>query len=393
MVNNAAVLISGAGIAGPALALWLSRRGFRCTVVERAPALRDGGYAVDFRGDVHLEVLSRMGILDEVLAASTRMGDVSCVNGRSQPLARLPADVLSGDIEILRGDLAHILYEATCHKAEYLWGDDIASLSQDAAGVDVTFERGKARRFDFVVGADGLHSRVRALAFGEESRFLRYLGYYVSIFTLDNYLGLDHSGLFYNTPGKLAGIYSARHNAEAKAMFYFASPELDYDPRDTGAQRKILADTYRGVSWEVPRLLQSSEHAPDFYFDSVSQVHVDRWSKGRVVLLGDAGYCASPLSGMGTGLAIVGAYVLAGELAAAGADPAGAFERYQARMRGYVRECQESASGKWFIPSSRAAIWFRNQNLRLLPHLPWKGLIGKMARKTATAIDLPNYAA
>ncbi|MGV9776822.1 FAD-dependent monooxygenase [Streptosporangium sp. NPDC003464] len=392
-LKNKNILISGAGVAGPALAYWLSHHGFTPTVVERAPALRDGGYAVDFRGQAHLTVLRRMGILDDVQRAQTGMGAMSYVNSAGRRIASMPADVFSGDVEILRGDLARILHEATEDRAEYVFDDSITSMTDGPGGVQVTFERAAPREFDLVVGADGLHSKVRELAFGPESGSVTDLGLYCAIFTTANHLGLDHTGLIYNTPGRLVSMYSARHNTEARALFYFGSPPLSYDRRDTGQQKKILAEAFAGVGWEAPRLLEAMADAPDFYFDSTSQVRLDRWSRGRTVLLGDAGYCASPLSGMGTGQAMVGAYVLAGELAAAGGDHRAGFAGYEEAMRGYVAGCQKSGEGvsKWMVPESRFMAWFLNQNYKLMPYLPGKGLIAKSARKTASAITLKDY--
>ena len=391
-MKNRDVLISGASIAGPALAYWLYRHGFRPTVVERAPVVRDGGYAVDFRGSAHMGVLERMGILADIQRARTNMGAVTYVDGADKHLASMPAEIMSGDVEILRGDLARILYEATRHDTEYVFDDSVTAIAQAEDGVRVTFERGQPRTFDLVVGADGLHSNVRALAFGTESRFIRDLGYYVAIFTTPNHLNLDHTGRFYNVPGKTAGMYSARNNTEAKAMFAFASPPLDYDRRDTDQQKKILAGTFAGQSWEVPTLIEAMWDAPDFYFDSVSQIHIDNWSRGRVVLLGDAGYGAT-MGGMGTGLAVVGAYVLAGELAVAAGDHHTAFARYEEELRGYAEACQKFAEGAggFLAPSTRSKIWLRNQMFRTLPHLPWKGVVNKMTTKTANAITVKDY--
>jgi 2-polyprenyl-6-methoxyphenol hydroxylase-like FAD-dependent oxidoreductase len=244
-----------------------------------------------------------------------------------------------------------------------------------------------------VVGADGLHSNVRTLVFGDESRFIRDLGYYVAIFTVPNHLDLDHWELFYNVPGKLAGMYSARDNTEAKALFYFASPPLHYDRHDTALQQKLLQAAFAGEGWEVPRLLEAMWDAPDFYFDSVSQIHMDTWSNGRAVLVGDAAYCASPMSGQGTGLALVGAYVLAGELMAAAGDHRTALARYEQRMRGYVERNQQSAkrNAMGFVPRTRWQIWFRNQNVRALPYLPWRNAITGGPQKTARAITLDDY--
>ncbi|MCG5219405.1 FAD-dependent monooxygenase [Streptosporangium soli] len=386
------ILISGASIAGPALAYWLRRHGFNPTVVERAPSLRAGGYAVDFRGEAHLSVLRDMGVLAAIEREQTHMGAMMYVNSAGKKLASMPADLFSGDVEILRGDLARILYEAT-GGTEYLFDDSITSMTEDASGVEVTFERAAPRRFDLVVGADGLHSNVRALAFGQESRFVRELGLYTAIFTTANHLGLDHSGKVYSTPGKLVGVYSARGNTEAKAIFHFGSPPLLYDRRDVEQQKKILAKTFAGVGWETPRLLDAMGDAPDFYFDSISQVHMDSWSRGRVVLLGDAAYCASPLSGMGTGLAVVGAYVLAGELAAAGGDHRTGFARYEAEMRDYAGRCQKQGDGvaKLMVPESRFMAWVMNQNYKLIPYVPWKGLMARSVRKVANSISLKSY--
>ncbi|MGO4428104.1 FAD-dependent monooxygenase, partial [Streptomyces sp. MCAF7] len=189
------------------------------------------------------------------------------------------------------------------------------------------------RRFDLVIGADGLHSNTRRLAFGPEEQFVKHLGVHCAIFTTANHLGLDHTGHAYRTAGRLVAMYSARHNTEAKAVFYFASPKQDLDRRDVTRQQAALTEHFTGNGWQSERLLHDMRHAPDFYFDSVGQVHMDTWTRGRIALIGDAAYCPSSLSGMGSGLALVGAYVLAGELAAAHGDHRVAFARYEEEMR------------------------------------------------------------
>lgn len=391
-MKNLNVLISGASVAGPALAYWLKRYGCTPTVVERAPAVRPGGYAVDFRGAA-MHALERMGLLDEVRARATNMGDISYVGTGGRPIARVPSVALSGELEILRGDLVEILYERTRHDVEYLFDDSITSIVDGPEGVRVTFEKAAPRDFDLVIGADGLHSNVRRLVFGAESTFSHDLGLYASVFTTPNHLGLDHTGQFYNVPGKVAGMYSARNNTEAKALLYFASSPLAYDKRDVSQQKKLVRDAYLGVGWEVPRILSGIDAAPDWYFDSVAQIHMDRHFDGRVALVGDAGYCASPLSGMGTSLALVGAYVLAGELRAAGGDHVAAFARYDEEMRPYIEACQKQAAGgvTWFVPKSKAWLRFRNLNLRLMALLPGNGIAARIALKAANAITLKRY--
>lgn len=392
-MTNRRVLISGAGVAGPALAFWLCRHGFTPTVVERAPEPRDGGYAVDFRG-ASLRVLDRMGLLAQVEAAATRMGEVTYVDGDDRALAVTPASFQSGELEILRGDLTRILFDATKDDVEYVFGDAITGVLDHRDGVAVTFERGEPREFDLVVGADGLHSAVRSLVFGDESWYRRDLGYYVSICTVPNHLGLDHAGRFYNEPNRTVGVYSARDNAEAKALFWFGADALDYDHRDVRQQRRIVEEKFAGAGWETAELLSAMREAPDFYFDSASQIVLDTYSRGRVALVGDAAYCASPLSGMGTSLAIVGAYVLAGELASSAGDHVAAFRAYETEMRGFVDACQKLAqgNGKWFVPPTRGWIRLRNLNYKLLPYLPWRKVIEELPLKAGNAITLKEYA-
>jgi 2-polyprenyl-6-methoxyphenol hydroxylase-like FAD-dependent oxidoreductase len=387
------ILISGAGIAGPALAYWLHRYGFTPTVVERAPNLREGGYAVDFRGPVHLDLLARMGIRDELERARTGAGDSWYVNAQGKKLARMPAEQTGGDIEVLRGDLVRVLYEATRNETEYVFGDSITALEETADGVNVTFEHAAPRSFDLVIGADGLHSRVRSLAFGPEQSYAKHLGLHLAIFTTPNHLALDHGGLVYGEPKRLVVVYSARENTEARVMLYFASPPLSYDRDDADRQRGIINEAFAGAGWETPRLLELMATAPDLYFDSVSTIRMDSWSRGRIALLGDAGYCPSSLSGMGTGLAVVGAYVLAGELATAGGDHAAAFVRYESAMRSYVERCQKLAgSAALMVPSSRFLAGLMRLNIRMMPYLPWmRDLPAKMAHRTASAMTLTPY--
>ena len=395
-MDNRRILISGASVAGPALGYWLARHGFRPTVVEHAPHLRGGGYAVDFRGAAHLTVLEKMGILDQIREQQTHLATTTYVNQDGRPVAQMPAAIFAGDVEILRGDLGRILYEATTDGTEYLFGDSITSLRQDSDGVRVTFAHAAPRTFDLVIGADGLHSNVRRLAFADNPDSVRDLGLYVSIFSVADSFDLDHSGLLYSVPGRTAAVFSARHAGQALAQFFFTAPDqasISYDYHDTGQQQKIVASAFEGVGWHVPRLLEQMPEAADFYFDSVSQVHLDRWSAGRVALIGDAGYAAGP-GGNGTGTAVIAAYLLAGELAAADGDYRVAFTRYEQLLRPYVARGQKQARGgaAFLAPATAKKISQRDRFFRMLAYLPAKGFIRYMSTRTATAIRLPDYA-
>lgn len=341
------VLVVGASIAGPALAHWLRRWGAEVTVVERTPELRPGGQAVDARG-VAKEVISRMGLDEAVRAMCTDTAGAYSVDANGQVLETFRADDDGGDgfiadIEILRGDLAQVLYDDTRDGVEYIFGDRIVELTQDADGVDVAFAGGVRRRFELVVGADGLHSAVRAMVFGPHERFLSHLGHVLAFYSVPNEFGLDRWLLEYQDQesGRSALLRPIQDATRAMAMFYFGSADFDVDHRDVAAQKALLREHMSGLGWLTPDILAHLDDTPDFYLDQVAQVVMERWSSGRVVLLGDAAFSSSPMSGQGTGLALVGAYVLAGELAAAGWDPEAGFARYEARMRSFVESNQE----------------------------------------------------
>ncbi|MFF4364993.1 FAD-dependent monooxygenase [Streptomyces sp. NPDC001594] len=405
MANNE-ILISGAGIAGPALAYWLRTAGFEVTVVERAPAPRPGGQTVDLRG-AGRTVIERMGLMERVRAHAVDQRGFALVDSSGRTTARLPADAFGGegivsDVEILRGDLARLLHEATLPDTEYLFDDTITGIEQapgagpDGGGpVAVTFEKAAPRRFALVVGADGPHSVVRTLAFGPERDFVRPLGLYTSWFTAtDHDLDLDGWYLMHNAPGGLvASARPGRLPGEIKAGFSFRSPPLAYDRRDLAAQRELVARRFAHVGWEAPRLLRALRTAPDFFLDSMGQVRLDSWSRGRVVLLGDAGYCATPLTGLGTSLALVGAYVLASELAAAGGDHTRALRRYDAVMRPYVTRAQELPPGgaAGYAPSRRLGIRLRDLSMRSMTRWPMRAVLGAQFAK-AGDIALPRYA-
>jgi 2-polyprenyl-6-methoxyphenol hydroxylase-like FAD-dependent oxidoreductase len=399
-MKNGNVLISGAGIAGITLAWWLRHHGFTPTVVERAPGIRAGGYKIDIRGAA-LTVAERMGLLDEIRAKRTgvRRGTVVDADGRS--VASMDGDTFGGrahgDAEILRGDLHRLLHERTEDSVTYLFDDSITALRQTPDGVEVDFAGGRSRTFDLVIGADGLHSVTRALAFGPEDRFIRDLGYRISICGVPNHLGLDREEVTYVGPGRTMLAYSTAGEAEAKAMFLFHASGLDGEPDDRDGQRRALASLYAGEGWEVPRFLEGAGTAEDFYYDSVSQVHMDDWSADRVVLLGDAAHCASPASGQGTSLAMVGAYVLAGELAAAGGDHVLGFAAYEREMRPFAAANQRLGPSniKRMVMRTRRQVRMSMVMLGLMDRMPGKDRIMAKAiapiHKAANAIDLKDY--
>ncbi|MEW9700402.1 FAD-dependent monooxygenase [Paenibacillus sp. SI8] len=392
------VLISGASIAGPALAYWLHRYGFEVTIVERAASLRRGGFGVDIRGAA-ISVLERMGILDQVRAADTHMTGVYFVNDNGKIKGQISEASIGNqtglDIEVMRDDLTEIMFRLTKDTVNYIWNDSITAIHEDEEGAEVHFVYGKPQTFDLVIGADGLHSNVRKLIFGEEKQFKRSLGCYISIFTTRNFLNLNHSQQLFTTPGKTVGIYSANDNTEAKGMFIFQSGPLQYDRHNPEEQKKLVADTFGSeTGWETQKLLHAMKDADDFYFDEICQIHMPVWSKGCVALVGDAAYGPSPLSGQGTSLALVGAYVLAGELKLAQGNYTKAFAAYEQEMRPFVERNQKigrTAAGG-MVASSSLKIMLQNWMLRV-PFLMKTTftIISKMIVKAAGGIELKGY--
>lgn len=366
------VLISGASVSGPVLAYWLARYGFEVTVVERAPALRKaGGHAVDLFRPA-MDIAERMGVIDQVESRKTGTERLVYHREGKKPvelaIGKLMSAVSDRHVEIMRDDLSEIFYEASRHDAEYVFGDSITSIS---AGGEVTFEQGAPRRVDLVVGADGLHSNVRRLTFGQADE--HWIGAYLAVASIPNYLGLDGSSETIAGAGRLAGVYGARKLPDARAIFLFRTErELDYHYRDVSRQKQLLREAYAGMGWQVPRLLDEAERAEAFYFDSITQLRLDTWSRGRVTLVGDAGYCPGPAVGGSTSLAVVGAYVLAGELAAHGGDHTAAFAAYEHEISDYVRRSRAFAAtaAKRLVPGTSFDVWALAQGARLINGLP-----------------------
>jgi 2-polyprenyl-6-methoxyphenol hydroxylase-like FAD-dependent oxidoreductase len=377
-VERPRVLISGASVAGPVLAYWLHRFGFHPTVIERTPEVRvgGGGHAVDLFGPA-VEVMDWMGVLAEVERARTATEVIALVRGHGRAV-EVPAEMLSEGvserhIEIMRGDLARILSDAARGKVEYVFDDSIATVRDDGSRLEVTFERGSPRTFDLLVGADGLHSITRRLAFGPETSFSRFLGGYLAVFTVPNHLHLENRMVGLTVPGRTAGLYPVGDRSRARAVLLWRTPRpLDYDRHDLDAQRWLVHHLYGDLGWEVPRLLRELDRAEDLYLDSISQVVMDGWTTGRVALVGDAGYSPGAAVGGGTSLAIIGAYVLASELARAGGDHVRGFAAYQQALAPVVRQSRKIGPStiKLIIPESRGQIWLTASALRLLPRLP-----------------------
>ena len=383
--------MTGASIAGPALAHWLHRRGGKVTVVERAPELRPGGQAVDARG-VTKDVIARMGLDAAVRAARTQTAGAYQVDADGNVLEAFRADDQGGDgyiadIEILRGVLSRVLYDDTRGDVEYIFGDRIAELSQDADGVDVAFASGDRRRFDLVVGADGLHSALRAMVFGPHERFVRHLGLVLGFYSVPNEFGLDRWLIEcqHKESGRSALLRPIQDSTRAMAMFSFPAATFDVDYRDVAAQKQLLRERMAGLGWLAPRMLAHLDDTPDFYLDQVAQVVMDRWHSGRVGLFGDAAFSSSPMSGQGTGLALVGAYLLAGDLAAAGWDPQAGFAAFEGRMRSFVEANQEI--GRMHVRSLDAP----GPDAAPSPEPDMQALT-ELVERAINGVDLPDYA-
>lgn len=396
--SGPSALISGASIAGPALAYWLNQRGWRTTVVERFAELRDTGQNIDIRG-AGREVVRRMGIEDDIRELSTGEQGTEFVDDRGRTLASFPAgETDSGgataELEILRGELSRLLHDRTRDETEYVFGNSIVGFDDHDDGVKVTFEHGPTASFDVVVIAEGITSRTRSLVLPEAQVDVRDLGLYMAYLTIPRTATDTDWWRWYNAPGGRSVTLRPDNLGTIRATLSFRSDVRGLEELAPADQAQILKRTFADAGWETPRILAALQDAP-FYFDAVGQVRLPTWSNGRVALVGDAAYCASPVSGMGTSLALVGAYVLGGELGAQ-PDHRTAFARYEATMRPYVERAQKLPPGtpRLAHPRSRAGVAVMRTALKVVGSAPVQrvgGLTGKLFSPPADEIDLPSY--
>jgi 2-polyprenyl-6-methoxyphenol hydroxylase-like FAD-dependent oxidoreductase len=335
------VAIQGAGIAGCALALLLARQGHSVTIFERAPFLRSGGQAVDVRGAA-LKVMEELKLIEEVRACRTNFRGMSVCDEYDNELERTTERTLSGgrfdsdDIELFREDLSRILFSASSHLVTYVFGDEVVSASQHSDCVDLRLRNGGERRFDLLVGADGLRSGIRRLAFGRDAECVHASGIYAGIYSTSNSIGLADWQLVFRTPERGIIVYPNRSNDQLRVALYFADGGSSPPLQDVVAQKRALKAPFGDVGGRFRTLVAELDAADDLYASEMAQVRLRRWSDGRIVLAGDAAYCPSPLTGQGTSLALVGAYVLAEEIARSTGDLAAAAVRHERRLRPFV---------------------------------------------------------
>jgi len=371
-MDNKNILISGAGIAGTTLAFWLKKFGFNPTIIESSPELRKSGYAIDFMGAGY-DVAEKMEIISALKEVDINFSKLIFVDNNNKEKGSMNYEKIKKFLNgraftLLRSDLAKVIYQSLDKDVEIIFGDTITQINHNEKEVSVTFKSGKARNFDLLVGADGLHSNVRNLVFGNETQFEKFFGYYTSSFTIDNFSLGDNAFSMYNVPCKQVAVYS-KGKTQTTTFFIFTSPEkLSYQYHDVEKQKQILKTVFENSGWKCPELLSQIGSTTDFYFDTVSQIKMDNWHKGRITLVGDAGYCPSLLSGKGSTLAMVGAYILAGELKQAKGDYKTAFEQYEMMFKPFMEKKQKAARSfaKSFIPKSNFGIWLRNKVFKLM---------------------------
>lgn len=389
------ILISGASIAGPTAAYWLASAGHRVTVVERADSLRTAGQNVDVRGSGR-EVLRRMGLEDMVAGQTTGEAGLRFVDD-DRVLAQFPAgdDDTTGataEIEILRGTLARILVDAAGSGVTYMFGDQIGELDQDADGVTVTLTGGSTARFDIVIIAEGSRSRTRDRVFDDVA--LRELGLYTAYSTIPRTPADDGWWTWYNAVGGRSISLRPDNLGTTRATLSFLSDDPQLQDLDSEGLRAALDAAYQDVGWQAPRIRAALRTTEELYLDYLTQVKAPRWACGRVILCGDAAWCATPVSGVGTTLALTGAYLLAGEIATAASIPA-AIAGYEQRMRPLVDRAQKLPPGtpRLAHPRSRAGLAIMRNLLRVAGSRPGRSLANRFTSPDTDAGELPGYPA
>jgi 2-polyprenyl-6-methoxyphenol hydroxylase-like FAD-dependent oxidoreductase len=390
------VLISGAGIAGPNLAWWLAQDGHKVTIVEKADAPRTGGYIIDFWGKGY-DLAERMGLLPRLIEAGYQVKEVRLVDGKGRRVAGISGkafqSVTDGRFTSLpRGELSLALVDAVKDRAELRFGDSIASISRDDGGVDVTFEHASPQRFDLVIGAEGIHSRTRDLVFGPRERFERYLAYQFAAWIMPGYPHRDPDiYAAYGEPKRTAARFTLR-DGSSLALFIWTDAEGTPIPHGEAAQRALLRERFSGMGWETPEMLAGLEQARDLYIDRISQIRMDRWHEGRVGLVGDAAFAPSFLAGQGAALAMIGGYVLAGELKQANGNCEAALAAYHARLAEFMRGKQDAAVpvGRAFVPETELGLKFRALVAGLM-NIGWIAR-ASFGRSLTDQVELPDYA-
>lgn len=350
-------LISGASIAGLTMAYWLNRYGYKVTVVEISPGLKKGGSPIDIRGEA-LDVVERMGILEKTKAVSliTTIEFVNAENECVGTLNGLGKDTSGKDIELHRNHLIEIIREAGGTDIEYLFSNSIKLINQDDEKVMVSFKDGQTGNFDFLFGADGVHSTVRKLVFGDEENFNHFCGAYFAVLNVDENLERGNAGRMFNLPDKMAGISN-----KGNSILLFRSPKLDYDYRNAAQHKQMLVENFSGCGWRIPDILKAMTSSDNLYFDEICQIKMSSWTKGRVALIGDAAHCAGFPTGMGSSLAMHGAAVLADAMAE-NEDYNIAFQKYNKTFRPVVEQFQSTVDVglSFLLPETQEAIDKRN---------------------------------
>lgn len=410
------ILISGGGIADPAFAFWMARLGHSCTVLERFPQLRASGQQIDIRQQ-GVDVARRMGLLETIRRHVVDEEGVQFVDGSGRQRALFARresgtgrQSFTSEYEIMRGDLCHVLVGAapTANKPDYRFGLSVDGFDDEGARVKVKLSDGSVERFDMLVGADGQGSRIRRMMLGRDAadeNSSTHLGLHVAYFSLPRTAGDPNLGTIYNAAGRRA--MATRWHSPQRGQAYLGTMAHGEElaralTQDVGVQKDAFARIFADAGWQAERLVDAMRDADDFYAQSIVQVRCRPWSRGRVVLLGDAGYCPSPLTGMGTSTALIGAYVLAGELARRGVragahgrddSVASALTAYEDVFRPFVEQAQKLARGVpgLVYPETELGVWMLRSAIGLSSTLRLNRLFESSVLERGNMWKLPDY--